>query len=185
MATESITTAEKTSSDVNVNVTQFDQEQRRGLQVATARRMATGLADSYAAMLATQNYHWNVEGPLFKQLHELFEEQYRAMFEAVDTIAERLRAVGFYAPGTFSEFQKITTIPDVVSTQDGETMVLNLVRIHQAVVETFKGVSQMAQHAGDIGTEDLAVARIREHEKFIWMLKSTLGGQSRMDTRPN
>ncbi len=174
-----------TNDSTDARVAKFDEQQRKALYVATARKMATGLADIYSAMLTTQNYHWNVEGAWFKQLHELFEEQYRAMFESVDVVAERLRAIGFYAPGTFSEFQKISSVPEMQGTQDGETMILNLIRIHQSVAETFKSVAEIASHAGDIGTEDLAVARVREHQKFEWMLKSTLGGQSRMDTRPN
>jgi len=149
------------------------------------RALAASLADSYAAFLLTQNYHWNVEGPFFKPLHDLFEEQYQEMFLAIDDVAERLRTLGFYAPGTFDEFTSLSSVPDIASTRDGQTMVENLIRVHDVVARSFHRTAKFASDAGDLATEDLAVARIRAHEKNVWMLRSIVGGSRRTESKPN
>ena len=150
-----------------------------------ARAMSMALADSYGAFLVTQNYHWNVEGPLFKPLHELFEEQYREMFTAIDDVAERLRTLGFYAPGTFEEFEQLSSIPRPDGTRDGEQMVKNLIEIHRVVAGSFRQVAELAGDTRDVATEDLAIQRVATHEKNIWMLRSIVGGRQRMETQPN
>lgn len=171
--------------------TQTDLQRSPETELATTtdlgRSLAAALADSYNAFLYTQNYHWNVEGPFFKPLHDLFEEQYKEMFVAIDDIAERLRTLGFYAPGTFAEFAALSSVPEMSTSRDGREMVEHLIRVHEVVSLSFRRTAVLAADAGDMATEDLAVERIRVHEKHLWMLRSILGGQARgaSEIKPN
>lgn len=130
------------------------------------------LADTYVLMLKTQNYHWNVKGPRFVALHELFEQQYRELFEAVDEIAERIRAIGELAPGTYAEFTELTSIEEKKGSQSADEMVEDLKRAHETVAATATKLRKAAED--DDVTQDLANERQQVHEKAAWMLRSLL-----------
>lgn len=137
------------------------------------------LADTYALALKTQNYHWNVEGEQFSQLHALFEAQYTELAAAIDDIAERIRALGEKSPGSFAAFSKLKSISDADAELDAVGMVKDLYVSNQQVVATVKAAFEKADKAGDEGTADLYVGRMRAHEKAAWMLKSTLPASQR------
>lgn len=132
------------------------------------------LAESYILMLKTQNYHWNVTGLHFHSLHEMFQEQYEDLFEAVDEIAERIRAIGAPSPGTFKEFQSLSKVDSEDVKKKDTEMIKSLAQDHHHVVETGKKVIAEAQKVSDDATMDLAIKRIQTHEKYIWMLESSL-----------
>jgi starvation-inducible DNA-binding protein len=129
------------------------------------------LADSYALYLKTQNYHWNVEGPNFKPLHELFELQYTDLAAAIDEIAERIRTLGEKAPGTWNAYGAITSIKDGDENVDASTMVQELMDDQTVVVNTLKEALTAAQSAGDEVTIGLMTDRMAVHEKAAWMLR--------------
>ena len=132
------------------------------------------LADSYILMLKTQNYHWNVTGIHFHTLHEMFQSQYEDLFEAVDEIAERLRAIGIKAPGTFKEFQSLSKIDSENIQTDSKKMLASLKKDHIELAQTAKMLISIAQKAKDDPTMDLAIKRLQTHEKHIWMINSSL-----------
>lgn len=132
------------------------------------------LADTYSLQLKTQNYHWNVEGTHFRSLHLLFEEQYNELFAAVDVIAERIRALGEKAPGTSSEFAKLTKVKEGNSEFDDAGMASDLYSTNQQLSESLKKLVEIAEKADDAATADLATQRIAVHDKAAWMLKSSL-----------
>ncbi|MES2984669.1 MAG: DNA starvation/stationary phase protection protein [Pseudomonadota bacterium] len=138
------------------------------------------LADSYNLMTKTQNYHWNVEGPNFRGLHLLFEEQYNELFAAIDVIAERIRALGEKAPGGGAEFAKLSKITDGNSDFDSDQMVKDLHDTNQTVLATIKKAFAVAEKAGDDSTVDLLTQRIGVHDKAAWMLRSSLPKQTRV-----
>ena len=144
----------------------------------TVSRIASGmssvLADSYMLYLQTQNFHWNVVGPRFHQLHELFESQYTEMAEAIDEIAERIRALGVRAPGTFKEFSKLSSIKEDDSITEADKMIEKLVEGHSLISNKSSEVVQLAASGNDEATADLLTTRIKSHEKMNWMLKSLL-----------
>jgi starvation-inducible DNA-binding protein len=131
------------------------------------------LGDTYATYVKTHGYHWNVTGPMFHSLHLMFEEQYNDLWLALDTIAERLRALGEHAPGSPSEFAELTTIPEDRSVTDAMEMIHRLVESHEACIETARSVVEQAEAANDAATADLATERIEVHDKFAWMLRAT------------
>lgn len=139
-----------------------------------AQGLAEVLADSYTLLIKTHNYHWNVEGPQFKSLHELFEDQYNSIFAAVDVIAERIRALGVKAPGSHKEFQELTALKDGDSGKDAKSMVEELIADNETLVERAHRVSETAADAGDKATEDLLIERIADHQEAVWMMRSTL-----------
>jgi starvation-inducible DNA-binding protein len=132
------------------------------------------LADSYTLYLKTHNYHWNVTGPMFNTLHTLFETEYAELALAVDEIAERLRAVGARAPGSYSEFLRLATIKEDTTAPDAKKMIGNLAADQKAVVESARRVVKAAEASRDQATADLGVRRILVHEKNAWMLGSHL-----------
>lgn len=132
------------------------------------------LADTYALYLKTQNFHWNVEGPDFPQLHKLFEAQYAELASAIDTIAERIRAIGEKAPASFNIYQKTTHIKDGDINASDVEMIQALAHDHNYLSEQAKKVREIAEEAADIGTVSFLEDRIREHEKTTWMLKASL-----------
>ena len=132
------------------------------------------LADSYLLFLKTQNYHWNVKGPSFFTLHTLFEEQYRALFEANDEIAERLRTIGHEAPGSFAVFTEIANIKEEKNVPEAMTMVKNLAEDHKRLAADAASVIQAAEAANDEVSVDLGVQRQTYHEKARWMLSAHL-----------
>ncbi len=133
------------------------------------------LADTYTLYVKTQGFHWNVTGPHFVSLHTLFEQQYTELTTAVDEIAERIRALGYFAPGSFSAFATITSIEEADGVPDAMTMVRQLAEDHIRVAETAKAVLGPASQAHDEGSVDIATARIAVHEKTAWMLRSFAG----------
>jgi len=144
----------------------------------TARKELSGqlghlLADSYTLYLKTQNYHWNVTGPMFRSLHLMFEDQYIELREAVDELAERIRALGHPAPGSFADFSRLATIPEGEGSPEAMDMVRGLAEGHETAVRTARAVVEAADSAGDVATADLATVRIETHEKTAWMLRAT------------
>ena len=132
------------------------------------------LADSYTLYLKTHNYHWNVTGPMFNTLHTLFELEYTELALAVDEIAERVRALGARAPGSYSEFARLTTVKEASGTPNARQMLEQLVADQQSVIESAQRVVAAAEQAKDPATADLGVRRIQVHEKNAWMLRSHL-----------
>lgn len=128
------------------------------------------LAETSMLLLKTQNYHWNVKGPMFQALHTLFETQYNELFLAVDEIAERIKANNEWAPGTYKEYLVLSEIEEV-NPQKAEEMIKDLIKANQKVAETASNLAQTVSNAVD---EDLAIRRQEVHEKAIWMLKSLL-----------
>ena len=132
------------------------------------------LADSYTLYLKTHNFHWNVKGPMFSTLHTLFETQYTDLALAVDEIAERIRAVGAPAPGSYAAFSKLTAIEESESVPKATEMVEQLAADQDAVVRAAATVLEAAQKADDEVSADLAIGRMQVHEKNAWMLRSHL-----------
>ena len=132
------------------------------------------LADTYALYLKTQNYHWNVTGPNFIALHDMFESQYDDLAETIDTVAERIRALGPKAPGGFKVYSQLAKVADGDENADAATMVRHLADDHTQLAKTCQGALENAAAVGDEATFDLFVGRISEHEKTAWMLNSSL-----------
>lgn len=132
------------------------------------------LANSYALFLKTQNYHWNVTGPNFRSLHNLFEEQYRDLFEANDEIAERIRALGEKVPATYTIFNNATTINDGNENANAATMVKELSDDQHSLIEYLNTALKAAENIGDESTVDMMIGRITTHEKAAWMLRSSV-----------
>ncbi len=132
------------------------------------------LADSYTLYLQTHKFHWNVTGPMFQTLHLMFETQYNELALAVDLIAERIRALGFFAPGSYAEFAKLASIKEVEGVPRSEDMIRLLVEGQESVVRTARSVFPVAEKASDEATVDLLTQRMQLHEKTAWMLRSLL-----------
>jgi len=132
------------------------------------------LANSYTLYLKTHNYHWNVTGPMFTTLHTLFEQQYVELAAAVDEIAERIRALGAPAPGSYSEFQKLASIQEETGHPDAKDMIRNLVSDQEEIVKSAKKLIEAAEPAGDDVGVDLGTRRTEVHQKNAWMLRSHL-----------
>lgn len=141
---------------------------------AIADGLSRLLADTYTLYLKTHNFHWNVTGPMFQTLQTMFEVQYTELATAVDDIAERIRSLGFPAPGTYSEFAQLSSIPETSGVPKAEEMIALLVEGNEAVVKTARGAFPAAERAGDESTADLLTERMRLHEKTAWMLRSLL-----------
>jgi len=146
-------------------------------RAAVAQGLSKALADTYAVYLKTHGYHWNVRGPNFSSLHALFMDQYTEQWAALDEIAERIRAVGEFAPQSGAAFGNLTSIKDGDPENDWETMVNDLKTSHETVVATLRDLLELADKAGDDVTVDLATQRLTAHEKHAWMLRATLGGK--------
>jgi len=134
------------------------------------------LADSYTLYLKTHNFHWNVTGPQFNSLHLLFETQYTELADAVDEIAERIRALDFPTPASYAEFSKLTSIKEAAGRNPpkAEQMLEQLVKDHEIVIHTARTLFPQVEKAGDQATVDLLTRRIEIHEKNAWMLRSHL-----------
>jgi starvation-inducible DNA-binding protein len=149
-----------------------------GIQEGDRQSIAEGLyrllADTYTLYLKTHNFHWNVTGPLFQTLHLMFETQYTELATAVDDIAERIRSLGFPAPATYSDFVRLSSIPETTGVPKAEEMIRLLVEGNEAVVRTARAAFPAAEKAGDESTADLLTERMRLHEKTAWMLRSLL-----------
>lgn len=132
------------------------------------------LADTYTLYLKTHNFHWNVTGPMFQTLHLMFETQYTELAAAVDLIAERIRALGSPAPGTYSAFSSLSSIQEPDGVPSAQDMIRELVRDQEAVVRTARSMFKAVDQAGDEPTADLLTQRMQVHEKTAWMLRSLL-----------
>jgi starvation-inducible DNA-binding protein len=152
---------------VNIGI---DQAQRQDIADGLSRM----LADTYTLYLKTHNFHWNVTGPMFNTLHLMFETQYTELALAVDLIAERIRSLGFPAPATYSEYAKLTSIPETSGVPKAEEMIKLLVEGQEAVVRTARSVFPVVDAAHDEPTADLLTQRMQLHEKNAWMLRSLL-----------
>ncbi len=154
-------------------------EVNTGIKYEDRKEIAEGLsrllADTYALYLKTQNFHWNVKGPSFHSLHVMFEEHYTEMATAIDEIAERILALGFPAPGSFSAFTRLSSIAEENEVPEATAMVRQLVEGHEALIKTAKTLLPKAEKANDDATLDLMVQRMQTHEKTAWMLRSSLG----------
>lgn len=151
-----------------------------GISGDDRRKIADGLsrvlADTYTLYLTTHNFHWNVTGPMFNTLHTMFMAQYTELWNAVDPIAERIRSLGFPAPGTYSKFAELSTIKETPGVPSALHMVGILVKGHEAVAKTARSVFPLAEEANDQPTADLLTQRLDVHEKTAWMLRSILEG---------
>jgi starvation-inducible DNA-binding protein len=149
-----------------------------GIAEKDRRAIADGLsrllADTYTLYLKTHSFHWNVTGPQFNTLHTMFETQYNELALAVDLIAERIRALGFPAPGSYAQYAELTSIPEETSVPTANDMIRQLVGGQEAVVRTARAVFPVAEKAGDQPTADLLTERMNIHEKTAWMLRSML-----------
>ena len=155
-------------SSINIGIGEKD----RG---AIAGGLARLLADTYTLYLTTHNFHWNVTGPMFNTLHQMFMVQYTELWTAVDPIAERIRSLGHAAPGSYAQFGALASIPDApVSPPKALEMVRILVDGHEAVARTARGMFPLADKAGDEPTADLLTQRLMVHEQTAWMLRSLL-----------
>ncbi len=148
----------------------ISEEHRR----AIAEGLSRLLADTYTLYLKTHNYHWNVRGPLFNTLHLMFETQYNELALAVDLIAERIRALGHPAPGSYQAYSALTAIPEEDDQPNAEEMIRRLVAGQETVVRTARSIFPIAEQAGDQPTMDLLTERMQIHEKNAWMLRSLL-----------
>ena len=132
------------------------------------------LADTYSLYLKTHSFHWNVTGPQFNSLHLMFEQQYNALWLAADEIAERIRTLDMPAPGSYSQFGKLTSIKEEAGVPGWLDMVKQLQEGHEIAAATARHTVKLAEDAGDQGTADLATGRLKDHEKTAWMLRSLL-----------
>ncbi|MBD8009968.1 MULTISPECIES: Dps family protein [Acinetobacter] len=132
------------------------------------------LADSYTLYLMTHNFHWNVTGPQFNSLHNMFMTQYTEQWNALDIIAERIRALGFAAPGTYKQFVKLTSIQEVEGVPTADEMLRLLVDAHETVARTARSIFSTIEEANDQPTADILTQRLEVHEKTAWMLRSSL-----------
>lgn len=149
-----------------------------GIEEGQREKIAAGLskllADSYTLYLKTHNYHWNVSGPHFGALHQMFEVQYTELAAAIDEIAERIRALGVRAPGSYTAFARLATVSEASDDEDAAEMIRQLVLGQEAVVRTAREAFAEADKAKDEPTADLLTQRMQNHEKNAWMLRSML-----------
>ena len=150
----------------------IDAKQRK----AIAGGLSRVLADSYTLYLKTHNFHWNVTGPMFQTLHLMFETQYNELALAVDLVAERIRALGVVAPGTYKQFIALSAIKEDDGIPKAQDMIRRLVEAHETVARTARSVFKTAESASDQPTCDLLTQRMQVHEKTAWMLRSLLEG---------
>jgi starvation-inducible DNA-binding protein len=139
-----------------------------------AQNLSRLLADEYTLYLKTHNFHWNVTGPMFNTLHLMFEQHYNEAALAVDLVAERIRALGYPAPGSYAQFAELSSIPEQKGVPKAMEMVRLLVKGHEACTRTARGAFPAAEEAGDEPTCDLLTQRMQLHEKTAWMLRSLL-----------
>ena len=152
--------------DINIGI---DDQARKDI----AEHLSHLLADTYTLYLKTHGYHWNVTGPMFRSLHLMFEEHYMEMRDAVDVIAERIRALDVVAPASYAEYTRLASVTDDETTPEAMEMVARLVGGHEAVIRTARALAVVAERAGDLASADLATQRMEIHEKTAWMLRAT------------
>jgi starvation-inducible DNA-binding protein len=152
---------------IDIGITEKDRKK-------IAEGLSRMLADTYTLYLKTHNFHWNVTGPMFQTLHLMFMTQYNEIWMAVDLVAERIRALGYPAPGSYKEFAALTSIKESSGTPNAKEMIRQLIAGQEAVVRTAREVLPIAEKAGDQPSVDLLSARMEVHEKNAWMLRSLL-----------
>ncbi len=152
--------------DINIGIS--DEGRAR-----SAKALSKLLADTYILYLKTHGYHWNVEGPHFQSLHIQFMEQYTEMWTAVDELAERIRALGHYAPGSYSAFVELSSLEEETGTPNWQQMVKTLAEGHELVANSARNVLRIAEKEGDDATGDVVAPRVTLHEKTAWMLRAT------------
>lgn len=155
--------------NVNIGISETDRKE-------IADGLSRMLADTYTLYLKTHNFHWNVTGPMFQTLHLMFETQYNELAIAVDVIAERIRALGFYAPGSYADYSKLSSIKEASGIPQAPEMIRQLVDAQEAVVRTARSIFPAVERASDEATADLLTQRMQLHEKTAWMLRSLLEG---------
>ena len=148
----------------------IDEQHRREI----AEGLAKLLADSYTLYLKTHNFHWNVTGPMFSTLHALFEEHYTELAMAVDAIAERIRALGVAAPGSYQQFSELSSIKEETGVPTADKMIEQLTQDQEAVIRTARSIFPVVDAAHDEPSADLLTQRMQIHEKNAWMLRSLL-----------
>ncbi|MGA7951886.1 MAG: Dps family protein [Gloeobacterales cyanobacterium] len=153
--------------EINIGIDQKDRKE-------IAEGLSRLLADTYSLYLKTHNFHWNVKGPMFQTLHLMFEAQYNELALAVDSVAERIRALGFPAPGTYSEYAQLSSIPETPGVPTAEEMIKLLVEGQESVVRTARSIFPLLDEVHDEPTADLLTQRMQVHEKTAWMLRSLL-----------
>jgi len=168
MDTTTIINGEK-MMDINIGISESHRKK-------IAEALSRVLADTYMVYLKTHNYHWNVTGELFHPLHVMFEEQYTELAEAVDVIAERIRALGYRAPGSFAEFNEITSIEEDTDQPEAMEMVRRLAVDNETIIRTAREGVPACEEAGDEASLDLLTQRLHIHSKTAWMLRSHLDG---------
>jgi len=159
--------AEARVMPIDIGITEQD-------RAKIAEGLSRLLADSYTLYLTTHNFHWNVTGPMFQTLHVMFEQEYTELATAIDTIAERIRALGYPAPATFVEFQRLTSIKQPEGVPSADEMIRALVEGHQTCVRTSRSLFPHVTEAHDEPTADMVTGRMQVHEKAAWMLRSLL-----------
>ena len=153
--------------EIDIGINKKDREK-------IAQGLSRLLADTYTLYLTTHNFHWNVTGPMFNTLHLMFEQQYNELALAVDLIAERIRALGFPAPGTYSEFAELASLKEPKGVPAAADMIKQLVVGQETVVRTARSILPLVDKASDEPTADLLTQRMQVHEKTAWMLRSLL-----------
>lgn len=159
--------AKKNEMSVNIGISDKDRKK-------IAEGLSKLLADTYTLYLKTHNFHWNVTGPMFNTLHTMFETQYTELATAVDAIAERIRALGFPAPGTYKEYARLSSIQEEEGVPEASEMIRKLVEGQEAVVRTARSIFPVIEAAADEPSADLLTQRMQIHEKTAWMLRSLL-----------
>ena len=152
---------------INIGISAADRKKVAG-------HLSRLLADNYSLYLKTHSFHWNVTGPMFNSLHVMFETQYNELWQANDVIAERIRALDLFAPGSYSQFGKLTSIKEETKVPDWKAMVSQLVEGHETAARPARATITAADNANDQPTADLATQRVESHEKTAWMLRSLL-----------
>ena len=154
---------------INIGISETDRK-------TIAGELSKLLADSYTLYLKTHGFHWNVTGSMFQTLHLMFEQQYTELSTAVDLIAERIRALGVYAPATYSDFSRLTSIKEPNGIPNSREMIQQLMEGHEAIVRTARSAFAAIERANDEASADLLTQRMQLHEKTAWMLRSLLEG---------
>ena len=163
-----VKSSEKSALSINIGISEKD-------RAAIAQGLSRLLADTYTLYLTTHNFHWNVTGPMFNTLHQMFMLQYTELWAAVDPVAERIRALGHAAPGSYAQFSQLASVPDApASPPKALEMVRILVQGHEAVARTARELFPLADKASDEPTADLLTQRLTVHEQTAWMLRSLL-----------
>jgi starvation-inducible DNA-binding protein len=159
--------AEAKAMPINFGIEEKDRQE-------IAQGLSKLLADTYTLYLKTHNFHWNVTGPMFQTLHLMFEQQYNELALAVDQIAERIRALGFFAPGSYREFSQLSSIKEEEEIPDAREMIRLMVEGQEKVIRTARSVFSVVDRVNDEPTADLLTQRMQVHEKTAWMLRSLL-----------